>query len=120
MRCLISLAPSWRSSRTELGFAYALSGEREKASKILQDLRLMAGRRYTPARDYALVCAGMGEAARKITSEITFSSTVFVLQFPPSADYVTTLRKEASTNTSWKNESIALKSDATLGLVTMA
>ena len=45
----------------ELGFAYALSGEREKAQKSLHDLRLMAERRYTPARDYALVYAGMGD-----------------------------------------------------------
>jgi Flp pilus assembly protein TadD len=45
----------------ELGYAYALSGGREKARQVLQDLQRMSQQRYAPAHDFALVYAGLGE-----------------------------------------------------------
>jgi TolB-like protein/DNA-binding winged helix-turn-helix (wHTH) protein/tetratricopeptide (TPR) repeat protein len=48
----------------ELGYAYALAGARREAQKVLHDLQLMSERRYTPARDYALIYTGLGDKDR--------------------------------------------------------
>jgi len=50
----------------ELGFACALAGRKEEAQTVLRDLLFMARRRYTPARDYALIYAGLGDRDRAI------------------------------------------------------
>lgn len=45
----------------ELGYAYALSGRKLEARKVLRDLQYKSGSRYTSPRDYALIYAGLGE-----------------------------------------------------------
>jgi tetratricopeptide (TPR) repeat protein len=45
---------------SELAFAYALSGRREEAEKILRDMKGMSERRPTQAFNYALVYTGLG------------------------------------------------------------
>jgi TolB-like protein/DNA-binding winged helix-turn-helix (wHTH) protein/Tfp pilus assembly protein PilF len=44
----------------ELAYAYALSGRREEAEKVLHDLKGISERRSTQAFDYALIYTGLG------------------------------------------------------------
>jgi TolB-like protein/DNA-binding winged helix-turn-helix (wHTH) protein/tetratricopeptide (TPR) repeat protein len=48
----------------ELGYAYALSGGREKTRQVLHDLQRLSEQRYAPAHDFALVYAGLGDRDR--------------------------------------------------------
>jgi tetratricopeptide (TPR) repeat protein len=45
----------------ELGYVYAVAGRKQDAEKVLKDLKVMSERRYTSARDYALIYAGLGD-----------------------------------------------------------
>ena len=45
-----------------LGYTYAVSGEREKASAVLADLKRLAGQRYVSPYLEAIIYAGLGEA----------------------------------------------------------
>ena len=42
-----------------LGYTSAVMGEREKAEEILQELQSLAGRRYVPPYNFALVHNGL-------------------------------------------------------------
>ena len=44
-----------------LGHAYAFSGRRAEATKILEKLEEMSKRSYVPPYDFALIFAGLGE-----------------------------------------------------------
>jgi tetratricopeptide (TPR) repeat protein len=44
-----------------LAYAYAVSGHRKEASKLFEELRKIARRRYVSAYAFALVCAGLGD-----------------------------------------------------------
>jgi len=44
-----------------LGYAYAVSGRKQKGRELLSELSLMSRRRYTSPGDYALVYSGLGD-----------------------------------------------------------
>jgi len=48
----------------ELGFAYALSGDKEGAQKILHGLHIMSRQRYTSPTAYALIYMGLSDRDR--------------------------------------------------------
>ena len=48
----------------KLGQTYALSGQREEAQNVLQELHALAGQRYVSAFDVALIHAALGEKDR--------------------------------------------------------
>src|SRR5262249_39061655 len=45
-----------------LGYVYAVSGRKEEAQRVLEELREMSKRRYISAYTIAIVYAGLGEA----------------------------------------------------------
>lgn len=47
--------------RAELGHAYGVSGQRDKALKILSELKDLAKRRYVSPYDMAILHIGLGE-----------------------------------------------------------
>lgn len=47
--------------RAELGHAYAISGKKDKAKKVLEELKQLSKRRYVPPDDIALVYLGLGQ-----------------------------------------------------------
>ena len=51
-----------------LGHAYALYGQREKASEVLRDLRQVASKRYVSGYDLAIVYVGLGENDKALQS----------------------------------------------------
>jgi tetratricopeptide (TPR) repeat protein len=44
-----------------LAYAYAVSGHRKEASKLFEELRKIAAKKYVSAYAFALVCAGLGD-----------------------------------------------------------
>jgi len=49
------------SGLDELGYVYAVSGQRKEARQILAELRDLSRRRYVSPVDIALIYAGLGE-----------------------------------------------------------
>jgi len=47
--------------RAELGHAYAISGKKNEAKKVLDELKQLSKRRYVPPDDIALVYLGLGQ-----------------------------------------------------------
>jgi len=57
----LTISKGASSVKARLGYAYALSGEAEKARKILKELKNKSGQRYVSPVSVALVLSGLGE-----------------------------------------------------------
>jgi tetratricopeptide (TPR) repeat protein len=58
-----AVANTGRSPRylMSLAYAYAVSGNRKEASKLFEELRKIAGKKYVSAYAFATVCVGLGD-----------------------------------------------------------
>ena len=55
-------------AEAELAHAYAMSGDREKAQKIIAELQQLAKSRYVPSFHIAAIYAGLGEKDQAFAS----------------------------------------------------
>jgi serine/threonine protein kinase/tetratricopeptide (TPR) repeat protein len=51
----------WSFNMAGLGHVYAVSGQKDEARKVLDELKQLSGQQYVPAPSIALVYAGLGE-----------------------------------------------------------
>jgi TolB-like protein len=57
----VTITKGGSMSKARLGYAYALSGEAEKARRVLEELRENPEQKYVPPVAFALVLCGLGE-----------------------------------------------------------
>ena len=58
---VLNVAGEWTMTKAGLGHAYALSGKKEEALAIIEDLKKQSEQQYIPAVSLALVYAGLGD-----------------------------------------------------------
>ncbi len=52
---------AWPPTMSELGYAYGVSGRKDEARKVLNEMKQLAQQRYVSAHDVALIYMGLGE-----------------------------------------------------------
>ena len=57
----VTQGPARTQATAGLGYAYAVSGRKAEARKILAELQSLSEHNYVPATDMALIYAGLGE-----------------------------------------------------------